>query len=139
MGQVRGLSFLMLLLSSSRFLLLCCWAVIYFPSKTFCCLVFRLEFSLLLATSQSWPVSLSLFFFFRRRKKSEPKPQKWNGVTFIRHSIREGGKPLHGNSAPIVRPLARLPCCFQEALCAASAKAIFSYGVTKRQRAARRL
>lgn len=48
-----------------------------------------------------------------------------------------GSEPLNGNSALIVKALVCLPCCFQEALCVVSAKAIFSYGVTKRQRAVR--
>lgn len=80
-------------------------------------------------------LSLSLFFFPKEEKvRTEGSEVERGHFHSTQHS---GGKPLHGNSAPIVRPLARLPCCFQEALCAASAKAIFSYGVTERQRAAR--
>ena len=72
------------------------------------------------------------------RKKSQLKAQKWNGARgSLSFDTAMGSEPLNGNSALIVKAPARLPCCSQEALCVASAKAIFSYGVTKRQRAAR--
>lgn len=76
--------------------------------------------------------------FSQMRKKSQLKAQKWSRLLGHCHlPLRLGCKPLNGNSVPIVKAQARLPCCFQEALCVASAKAIFSYGVTERQRAAR--
>lgn len=93
---------------------------------------FMLELCLLLDISKSRPVS------FSKKEKvttESSKVERGSRVIFIWQHL--GCEPLNGNSALIVKALARLPCCFQEALCVVSAKAIFSYGVTERRRAAR--
>lgn len=64
-------------------------------------------------------------------------PEVERGLGSLSFEAALGGEPLNGNSAPIVKSLACLPCRAQEALCVASAKAIFSYGVAKRPRAVR--
>lgn len=83
--------------------------------------------------SRSQPISPSTW------GKGKGKVQEWN-CSLGSHSYDTAlcGKPLNGNSTPIVKPLTCLPCCYQEALCIVSTKAIFSYGLTKHQRAARR-
>lgn len=94
---------------------------------------FMLEPSLLRAASKSRAGSL-----FKWGKSHNWKLRKWNGALgSLSFDTAFGQQTSPCKHCLIVRSLARLPCCFQEALCVASAKAIFSYGVTERQRAAR--
>lgn len=71
-------------------------------------------------------------------KAKRRKAQKWNGALgSLAFATALYVKALKGNSTLIVKPLTCLPWCCQEVLCIASTKAIFSYGLTKHQRAAR--
>lgn len=72
------------------------------------------------------------------KKAKRRKAQKCNGALGS-HAFATAlyVKALKGNSTLIVKPLTCLPRCCQEVLCIARTKAIFSYGLTKHQRAAR--
>lgn len=75
---------------------------------------------------------------FLHTRKKQRESQKWNrALESLSFDTALCGQPLAGNSVLIVKPLACVPCCFQEALCLVSAKAIFRYGVTKHQKATR--